>query len=244
MAYYVLDANKNLKEGLDKEGIYAMLEQAIENGDLEHVDEDSAFVSKLKEVNSGANFKVWIGTTAEYNAIQTKTENTLYLLTDDNLDQQLTTMEQDMATLQENVDSLSEGLTTATNTLNQRITSETNTLDQKITTEINRVNNILASEEIQADGTAAVNTKLAQYIATKKYLHIFIHFKNSYGLPASIEGVPRIGTTTISGYPQIGFMCYIENIQSATLTYIDARNTNYVDSFEVVYFKDLTTPQP
>lgn len=123
MAYYVLDANKNLKEGLDKEGIYAMLEQAIEDGDLEHVDADSAFVSKLKDLNGGQDFKVWIGTTAEYNAIQEKTQNTLYLLTDDNLDQELTDIEQDVDTLQTSVDDLATEHTTLANRIEEVNTS-------------------------------------------------------------------------------------------------------------------------
>lgn len=115
MAYYVLDANKNLKEGMDKEGIYAMLEQAIEDGDLEHVAADSAFVSKIRDLNGGQDFKVWIGTTAEYNAITTKEQNTLYLLTDDNLDQELTDIEQDVDTLQTSVDDLAAEHTTLAN---------------------------------------------------------------------------------------------------------------------------------
>lgn len=106
MAYYVLDANKNLKEALDKEGVYAVLEQAIEDGDLEHVAADSAFVSKIKDLNGGQDFKVWIGTTAEYNAIQEKTQNTLYLLTDDELEQELSDIEDNVTTLFNEVENI------------------------------------------------------------------------------------------------------------------------------------------
>lgn len=50
-------------------------------------DVDKAFITKLREGNSGANFSIWIGTTAEYLAIEAAGERVkgcLYITTDDN----------------------------------------------------------------------------------------------------------------------------------------------------------------
>ena len=44
--------------------------------------EAGGFVESLKELNSGGKFEVWIGTQAEYDAIGTKRDNCLYLITD------------------------------------------------------------------------------------------------------------------------------------------------------------------
>jgi hypothetical protein len=38
-------------------------------------------VGAINEVNDGDGVKIWVGTTAEYNAIATKDANTLYFVT-------------------------------------------------------------------------------------------------------------------------------------------------------------------
>ena len=84
--YYLLDENKNLVEGYDKEGFLALLEEAIENGDLEHIDEDSAFVSKFKSLLNGTTHHFEFVTQAQYNQLVADEElqpNTYYFITDD-----------------------------------------------------------------------------------------------------------------------------------------------------------------
>lgn len=84
--YYLLDENKNLVEGYDKEGFLALLEEAIENGDLEHIDENSAVVSKLKSVLNGTTHNIEFVTQAQYNQLKEDEElvpNTYYFITDD-----------------------------------------------------------------------------------------------------------------------------------------------------------------
>lgn len=80
MTFYVTREDGVKIEGLTKEQIYELI-----NGTTGEVPEgvDEAFITKLKEVNKGENSSVWIGTNAEYNAIQTKDDNTLYVITDD-----------------------------------------------------------------------------------------------------------------------------------------------------------------
>ena len=86
MAYYVRDNNNNLIEGLSKEGIYALLDEAIKTGQLPSVDDDTAFVTKLKCSVTGVASSVAFITEAKYNELRTGgllKPNTLYFITDD-----------------------------------------------------------------------------------------------------------------------------------------------------------------
>lgn len=86
MTYYVLDENNNKHEALDKEGVLALLRQAIENGDLTNVDADSAFVSKFKCCVSGTTNYIAFTSQATYNALKAAdqlTPNCYYFIIDD-----------------------------------------------------------------------------------------------------------------------------------------------------------------
>lgn len=77
--YVICDTNCRY-EGMTKEQIIAAIASATGNTPTGI---DDAFITKLKEQNANGTVKLWIGTTAQFNAIATKDENTLYLLTDD-----------------------------------------------------------------------------------------------------------------------------------------------------------------
>lgn len=86
MAYYVRDNNNNLIEGLSKEEIYALLDEAIRTGQLPSVDDETAFVTKLKCSVTGVASSVAFITEAKYNELRTGgllKANTLYFITDD-----------------------------------------------------------------------------------------------------------------------------------------------------------------
>ena len=67
-------------ETLNKEQIIAAIAEATGNT---VTDVDSAFITKVKEQNKNAELKFWVGTVAEYNALETKDESCLYILTND-----------------------------------------------------------------------------------------------------------------------------------------------------------------
>ena len=79
--YYVINDNKCLFESMTKEQILAAITQAVSTHTISDV--DTGFVTTLKEQNSGNGLKFWVGSTAEYNAIQNKEQNCFYILTDD-----------------------------------------------------------------------------------------------------------------------------------------------------------------
>lgn len=81
MGYYVVSDDKCFYEGMTKEQILAAITQAIETHEIHDV--DTGFVTTLKEGNKNSALSFWVGTTAEYNAIDPKVENCLYILTDD-----------------------------------------------------------------------------------------------------------------------------------------------------------------
>lgn len=78
---FVFDNDKNLFEAWDKEEVIAAIVNYLETHAVGDV--DTGFVTTIKEQNADKGLKFWIGTTAQYNAIETKDADTLYILTDD-----------------------------------------------------------------------------------------------------------------------------------------------------------------
>ena len=79
--YFVICADGCKFEGMTKEQILTAIAEAISTGKIKDV--DTGFVTTIKEMNSRAGLKFWVGTQAEYNALETKPENTFCIITDD-----------------------------------------------------------------------------------------------------------------------------------------------------------------
>ena len=79
--YYVLSENNCKFEGLTKEQIFAAIQQAVDSGKIKDV--DTGFITKIKEQNKNAGLMFWVGNQAEYNALESKKNNCLYVITDD-----------------------------------------------------------------------------------------------------------------------------------------------------------------
>lgn len=79
--YYCFCSSNCKYETMTKEQIIAAIEQAATGGLV--VDPDAGFVTKIKEANAGNYVTFWVGTQAEYAAIETKATNCLYIFTDD-----------------------------------------------------------------------------------------------------------------------------------------------------------------
>lgn len=78
---YARYKNYSLGETFTKEQILDIISQAVENGAVNNVDWGA--VSTLKEINKNQPLLFWVGTTAEYEAIEQKENNVLYIRTDD-----------------------------------------------------------------------------------------------------------------------------------------------------------------
>lgn len=78
--YYVICDDNCKFEAMTKEQIITAIAEATGETPT-HIDD--AFITKIKEMNKNAPLKMWIGTSAEYNALQNKEPNCLYFLTDE-----------------------------------------------------------------------------------------------------------------------------------------------------------------
>ena len=65
------------------EEVLALLQQAIDNKSLDGIVSDTGFITKIKEKNSNKAMQLWIGTQAQYAALETKPQDTLCIFTDD-----------------------------------------------------------------------------------------------------------------------------------------------------------------
>lgn len=80
MGYYVICDDDSKHEGLTKEQIFAAIAEAT-GATPQGV--DAAFITQIKEQNGQSSLKFWVGTQAEYNAIENPATNCLYIITDD-----------------------------------------------------------------------------------------------------------------------------------------------------------------
>ena len=78
--YCMCDSNCKF-ETMTKEQILAAIAQAIETGVVG--DPDTGYVTKVQEGNRRDSITFWIGTQAEFNALQKQEKNCLYIKTDD-----------------------------------------------------------------------------------------------------------------------------------------------------------------
>lgn len=99
--FYVLAGDNCKFESMSKEQILAAITQAVSTGEIKDV--DTGFVTKIKELNKNKQLSFWVGTTAEYNAIETKLENCFYITTDDDT---LAGLQQEIESLQSSINSI------------------------------------------------------------------------------------------------------------------------------------------
>lgn len=79
--YYVRGDSKSLFESMTKEEILTAIAQAIQTGQIAEL--DTGFITRLKEINKGRTLQIWLGTSAEFNALEQQETNVLYIKTDD-----------------------------------------------------------------------------------------------------------------------------------------------------------------
>lgn len=85
--YFVLCEDNCRFEAMTKEQIIAAIAEATGHTPQ---DVDAAFITKIKEKNHNTALSFWVGTQAEYNAIETKASDCFYIITDDTTLEDLT----------------------------------------------------------------------------------------------------------------------------------------------------------
>lgn len=84
--YCYCDANCKY-ETMTKEQILAAITQAVRTGTV--ADVDTGFVTKVKETNKGGHVTFWVGTNAQYNAIEAYEKDCVYIITDETTDKDI-----------------------------------------------------------------------------------------------------------------------------------------------------------
>lgn len=102
--YFVVDNTNSLTEGMTKEQIYDAIAEAT---GATPTPVDEAFITKIKEQNAEHNIKIWKGTQAQYNALATKDNDTIYII-DTNLVKDFSGQIEELA---ENINSTNARLT-------------------------------------------------------------------------------------------------------------------------------------
>lgn len=83
MPYYVIDERNCFFESMTKEEIVQAIADATGLVPAD-INVDDAVISQIRETNKGSGLKFWIGTQAEYNALDAIVPNTFYIFTDGN----------------------------------------------------------------------------------------------------------------------------------------------------------------
>lgn len=101
--FYVFCGNNCKYEAMTKEQILTAITQAVETGEIKDV--DTGFITRIVEQNKGVALYFWVGTQAEYNALETKADDCRYIITDDTTKEELATaimgLTQSVETLQQ-----------------------------------------------------------------------------------------------------------------------------------------------
>lgn len=123
------------------EEVLALLQQAIDNKSLEGIVSDTGFITKLKEKNSNKAIQLWIGTQAQYNALETKPQDTLCIFTDDSTYADLETVVENALKAAEEAKTAAQAASGAVSALEQSIKNGTTVAAeaahaQKLATEV------------------------------------------------------------------------------------------------------------
>ena len=183
MKYFVLDENKNVHEAYTKEDVLALLEQAIEDGDLSHIEEDSAFVTKIKSLISGGTYHIDFCTQAKYNELKAQGQliaNCYYFITDDN---SLSNLEETVEEMQGDIDDL-----------------ETN-LQAEATTRETAVNGILAN--IHSDNNQVIIGKSGYTLVLKGNAPVYQDSSNNYHNIALASKFTQIQLSTFTTFSSL-----------------------------------------
>lgn len=190
MKFYVLDEDNNKVEAFDKEGVLAVLSQAIAEGTLDNIVADASFISKIKCCVSGITNNVAFVTQNKYNQLDAAgqlAENTYYFITDD--------------TTCDEIDKVLQELTDNINSLNTSIKGIEDKLEKNIKT--GTLNGESGAEiELEFGKTYAFNISNITYTL---YLRPFDATKEP-----NVVSVPCVSTASLNEIT-IYYLHYLKN---------------------------------
>lgn len=156
MTYFVSREDGARIEGLTKEQIYELI-----NGTTGKIPEgvDEAFITKLKEVNKGGNVSIWIGTNNEYNALEVKDDNTLYVIVDDSyysdVEERFNAVESRLDAIDERLNDINADYDSFEAEIDEKISKAETELDNKVREGINTITQSGNAVKSEVDETLA-----------------------------------------------------------------------------------------
>lgn len=105
--YYVFCEDKCKFEAMTKEQTINAIAEAT-GRTPESIETNEAFISMIKEQNANKNLKFWIGTTAQFQALQQKDNDTMYILTDDDSADSWDEIAEDVEELKDKIEKLTD----------------------------------------------------------------------------------------------------------------------------------------
>lgn len=179
VVYNVFNGDDCAYESMTKEQIYELIANSIAQGELAGVDAENPFITKIKEQNKGVPLTFWVGTQAEFNAIETKANNCFYIITD--------------STAQADIENRLENLETNISGLNDKA-NDTVFLSNMLEYLLDGINGILCEA---GTGRVITATELTNYRIAYFIKDDFSH----YGFKTVIGGIETdpMGLSVIDG---------------------------------------------
>lgn len=202
--YHVIADDKTKAESMTKEQILAAIAQAIGTGTISDV--DTGFITRIRELNRNIGLKFWIGTTAEYNAIQIKETNCFYILTDDT---ELEDIETVVNGFQSEIDELADSVSA---------------LGSTVSDQGDEITALQTASETYADNFRVINAKkdwtiLNQTVSYDDEIYIPLSMPHDEDLPAITIGDFRVVKVRVAGdeilcnvYKVSDSVCYIRGV--------------------------------
>lgn len=111
--FYCIDEDNCKFPTMTKEQIYDLLDETIESGHLPTDYQSGGFVTHIKEKNRNTDLSFWVGTQAEYNALDPKPKNTFCIISDDTSRDEIVSRIDELMKLSDSLKAAIEGLKAA-----------------------------------------------------------------------------------------------------------------------------------
>lgn len=208
--YYVLCDDNCRFEGMTKSQIQAAIAQAVESGTI--YDLDTGVATKLKEINHNKKIEFWVGTQSEYNALEERAKNVLYIISDDNSKDEL------LAT----VERLSSELTAVETTVNDTMASQIEAMQNAVDTAGADIEQL----EEDIDTAETVINPLRQRILTAESTITQIRFDLSYPLSTLFSSSTTTSTNQMTSGKSFSLST---DISDASRVYIVLKSGQFIE---------------
>lgn len=203
--YYCLCDDNCRFETMTKEQIITAIAQATGSTPIGF---DDAFITKIKDINTGTALSLWIGTAAEYNALETKSPTVLYIMSD-----------------KSDISDLTDAVTSLSNRIDGAITLINNN-----TSAINGINSTVAKCEKKTSIFSSSAGKVIPYNSSLSETTIYTHSSSLVGKILEIHWKVKdqVTTSTATDFRGI-YVSRIKGVASLNCDFMFMKQGNAVN---------------